>query len=64
MPRDVVDRLAAGLARVLAVPEVQAKFAAAGAEVHYQGPEAFAAFVRSDNEKWAKLIRDRKIQLD
>jgi tripartite-type tricarboxylate transporter receptor subunit TctC len=64
MPRDVVDRLAAGLARVLAVPEVQAKFAAAGAEVHYQGPEAFAAFVRADNEKWAKLIRDRKIQLD
>ena len=64
MPREVVDRLAAGLARVLAVPEVQAKFAAAGAEVHYQGPEAFAAFVRADNEKWAKLIRDRKIQLD
>ena len=64
MPREVVDRLAAGLAKVLAVPEVQAKFAAAGAEVHYQGPEAFAAFVRADNEKWAKLIRDRKIQLD
>ncbi|MGC4003703.1 MAG: tripartite tricarboxylate transporter substrate binding protein [Pirellulales bacterium] len=64
VPRDVVDRLAAGLAKVLAMPEVQAKFAAAGAEVHYQGPEAFAAFVKADNEKWAKLVRDRKIQLD
>jgi tripartite-type tricarboxylate transporter receptor subunit TctC len=64
LPREVVDRLAAGLAKVLAMPEVQAKFAAAGAEVHYQGPEAFAAFVKADNEKWAKLIRDRKIQLD
>nr|WP_145551236.1 tripartite tricarboxylate transporter substrate binding protein [Variovorax boronicumulans] len=64
LPREVVDKLAAGLAKVLAMPEVQAKFAAAGAEVHYQGPEAFAAFVKADNEKWAKLIRDRKIQLD
>jgi tripartite-type tricarboxylate transporter receptor subunit TctC len=64
LPRDVVDRLATGLAKVLAMPDVQAKFAAAGAEVHYQGPEAFAAFVKADNEKWAKLVRDRKIQLD
>ncbi|RCW74641.1 Bug family tripartite tricarboxylate transporter substrate binding protein [Pseudorhodoferax soli] len=64
LPREVVDRLATGLAKVLAMPDVQAKFAAAGAEVHYQGPEAFAAFVKADNEKWAKLVRDRKIQLD
>ena len=64
MPRDIVDRLAAGLDKVLAMPEVQAKFAAAGAEVHYQGPDAFAAFVKTDNAKWAKLVRERKIQLD
>ena len=64
LPREVVDRLATGLAKVLAMPDVQAKFAAAGAEVHYQGPEAFAAFVKADNEKWAKLVRDRKVQLD
>jgi len=64
LPRDVVDRLSAALAKVLAMPDVQAKFATAGAEVHYQGPEPFAAFVKADNEKWAKLIRERKIQAD
>ncbi len=64
MPREIVERLAAGLAQVLAMPEVQAKFAAAGAEVHYQGPDAFADFVKTDNAKWAKLVRERKIQLD
>ena len=64
MPRDIVERLAAGLDKVLAMPEVRAKFAAAGAEVHYQGPDAFAAFVKTDNEKWSKLVRERKIQLD
>jgi tripartite-type tricarboxylate transporter receptor subunit TctC len=64
MPGPVVERLASELARVLAQPDVRAKFAGAGAEVHSQGPAAFAAFVKSDNEKWARLIRERKLQLD
>ncbi len=64
MPAEVVERLSSGLAKVLAMPDVQAKFAQAGAEVHYQGPQAFTAFVKADNEKWLKLIRERNIQLD
>jgi tripartite-type tricarboxylate transporter receptor subunit TctC len=64
MPKDVVDRIAAELAKVLAQPEMKAKFAGAGAEVHSQGPAEFAAFVKADNEKWAKLVRERKLQLD
>jgi tripartite-type tricarboxylate transporter receptor subunit TctC len=64
LPRDVVDRLATELAKVLAQPDVRAKFAAAGAEVHPAGPAEFAGFVRAENEKWAKLIRERKLQLD
>ena len=64
MPKDVVDRLSTELARVLAQPDIQAKFATAGAEVHSLGPTEFSAFVKADNEKWAKLIRERKLQLD
>ncbi|CAA2103932.1 Bug family tripartite tricarboxylate transporter substrate binding protein [Variovorax paradoxus] len=64
MPKDVVDRLAAELARALALPDVKAKFATAGAEVHSLGPAEFAAFVKADNEKWSRLIRERKLQLD
>ena len=64
MPKDVVERLSTELAKVLAQPEVQAKFATAGAEVHSLGPTEFSAFVKADNEKWAKLIRERKLQLD
>lgn len=64
MPRDLVDKLSAELARVVAQPDIQAKFATAGAEVHSQGPDEFAAFVKADNEKWAKLIKERKLQLD
>ena len=64
MPKEVVDRLSSELAKVLATNEMKAKFAAAGSEVHYQGPGEFAGFVKGDNEKWAKLIRERKLQLD
>ncbi len=64
MPKAVTDRLAAELAKVLAQPEIKAKFAAAGAQVHSLGPTEFAAFVKGDNEKWARLIRERKLQLD
>ena len=64
MPAEVVVRLAAELALVLAQPEIKAKFAAAGAEVRSSSPAEFAAFVKADNERWAKLIKDRKLQLD
>ena len=47
-----------------AQPDIKAKFATAGAEVHPLGPAEFAAFVKKDNEKWAKLIKERKLQLD
>jgi tripartite-type tricarboxylate transporter receptor subunit TctC len=64
LPKDVVDRLAAELARVLAQAEVKAKFASTGSEVHSLGPVEFFGFVRGENEKWAKLIRERKLELD
>ena len=64
MPKEVVDKLSGELAKALAQPDIKAKFAAAGAEVHSLGPAEFAAFVKSDNEKWSKLIRERKLQLD
>ena len=64
LPKPVLDRLSAELAKVLAQPEVRAKFAAAGAEVHSRGPEDFAAFVKADNQKWAALIKKRGIKID
>jgi tripartite-type tricarboxylate transporter receptor subunit TctC len=64
MPRDVVERISVELARVLAQPEVKAKFMGVGAEVHSLGSADFAAFVKGENEKWARVIRERKLQLD
>ena len=64
MPKEVVDKLAAELAKVLAQPELKAKFSASGSEVHFAGPQEFASFVKAENEKWLKLISGRKLQVD
>lgn len=64
LPRAVVERLAAELQKVLAQPEVQARFAGAGAEVQPRGPAAFAAYVKAEAERWSALIAQRGIKLD
>jgi tripartite-type tricarboxylate transporter receptor subunit TctC len=64
LPRDVVDRLSAELRKVLAQPDIKARFAGAGAEVQARGPDEFTAYVKADNEKWAALIKKRGIKLD
>jgi len=57
LPRPVLDRLADALARTLARPDVRERFARAGTPVTERTPEEFAAFIRSENERWLPLIR-------
>ena len=64
LPRDVVDRLAAELRKVLAGAELKARFAAAGSEVQPRGPLEFAAYVKGEAERWSALISQRGIKLD
>jgi tripartite-type tricarboxylate transporter receptor subunit TctC len=64
LPRELVDRLAGELRKVLANADLKAKFAAAGSEVHSRAPAEFAAYVKAESEKWSALIVQRKIKLD
>ena len=64
LPREVVERLSVELRKVLAQPEVQSKFAAAGAEVQPRPAAEFAAYVRAESERWSGLIARRGIKLD
>jgi tripartite-type tricarboxylate transporter receptor subunit TctC len=64
LPREVLDRLGSELRKVLAQPDVKAKFAAAGSDVQSRNGADFAAYVKAESERWAALIKQRKIQLD
>lgn len=64
LPREVVERLAAALQKVLAQAEVKTRFAGGGAEVNPRGAQEFAAYVKAESERWAALINQRGIKLD
>jgi len=57
MPAEIVARLASDLKKALAKPEVRERFLRAGTPVVERGPEAFAAFIKSENERWLPLIK-------
>ena len=62
-PKPVVDRLSAESARILKLSEVSKRISELGAEPVGGTPEQFAAFIRSEIEKWAKVIKDANVEL-
>jgi tripartite-type tricarboxylate transporter receptor subunit TctC len=64
-PRDIVNRLAADIARVQQMPEIRERLANQGIDTGATGtPEAFAAFLKKDWELWDKLIKQQGIHVD
>jgi len=61
-PRAVVAKISADANRVLADPQVQQKSVALGAEPSGDTPEEFAKFIRADQAKWSKLMREKGIE--
>jgi len=63
-PREIVARIYQELAAMLKAPETRERFLAQGALASGMPPEEFAAFVRSEAEKWAKVGKAAKVQVD
>ena len=55
-PPAIVDKLSAATLRIVRLPEIAARFHAQGAEPSPLGAEAFAAFVKTEVEKWARVV--------
>jgi tripartite-type tricarboxylate transporter receptor subunit TctC len=60
-PKEIVELLNREIAKVMALPDVQAKCAQLGFDVVADKPQEFAAYIKSEVEKWGKVIRDAKI---
>ena len=63
-PPAIVARLHAETVKVLAQAEMRAKFADMGSEALSSSPEEFAAFIKSEIPRWAKVIKDAGIKAD
>ena len=55
-PKPIVTKLNVEVVRILGTPEVKKIFANEGAEAAGNSPEAFAAVVKSETAKWAKVV--------
>ncbi|HXF65679.1 MAG TPA: tripartite tricarboxylate transporter substrate binding protein [Burkholderiales bacterium] len=61
-PREIVSRLHGEIVRALHSPEVRGRFAADGADPVGSTPEEFAAFLRAETAKWAKVAQEAGIR--
>ena len=63
-PRDLIAKLYGDVSKVLAQPEVRDKIQSMGADVIASRPEEFAAFMRSETAKWAKIVKEANIRAE
>jgi tripartite-type tricarboxylate transporter receptor subunit TctC len=63
-PAGIVRRLHLETAKALAVPELRGKLTDLGIEVIGNSPDEFAAAIKSEIPKWAKVIKQARIKVD
>lgn len=61
-PKDVIAKLNDVVTKVLAMPEVQAKFEAAGAAATSTTPEQFAARLADEYARWGAIVKEANIK--
>lgn len=57
LPKDVVSRLNTEVAKLLKSSELQSQFRKIGTEVVYRDPAQWGAYIKSEREKWAKVVK-------
>jgi len=63
-PKPIIDKFHADMVKVMQDPDVKKRFADLGVEAVSSTPEQFAAFVRSEMAKYAKLIKEAGIKVE
>jgi tripartite-type tricarboxylate transporter receptor subunit TctC len=64
LPAAIVERLAAALAGLRALPELRERFAAAGTEPLLTGPQALTARLAEDVPLWQRLVAEAGIRVE
>ncbi|MGZ8266000.1 MAG: tripartite tricarboxylate transporter substrate binding protein [Burkholderiales bacterium] len=62
VPRAIVEKVSAEIASIVKSREIAERFEADGAVPVGSSPREFAAFLKTEMQKWAKVIRDAGIQ--
>lgn len=60
-PRAIVEKISAAVAKIIVAPDFKEKVAAQGLQVFVSTPEQYAAMLRSESDKFARVIKDAGI---
>ncbi len=63
-PKEIIALLNREILRIIALPDVKEKFAAIGFEPIGTTPEEFAARIKAEVPRWARIVREANIKLD
>jgi tripartite-type tricarboxylate transporter receptor subunit TctC len=63
-PPEVVRRMHATVMAILATPEMKDRLDKAGAEVRAMSPGEFGGFIRSERDRWAKVVKESGAKFD
>jgi len=63
-PREIVARLNSDLVAILESADTRERLLPAGLEPSPSSPEEFSEVIRSEISRWAKVIRDAKIEVN
>ena len=63
-PKEIVDSLARETSKALSSPEVVGSLGKQGAEPAYLGPDAMAAVLEKDLQRWASVVKASGAQVD
>ena len=63
-PAEIVNKVSGDIAAILKQPDVRDQLVGMGLEVVGSSPAEFAAYVRSESEKWGKVIRDANVKAE
>jgi tripartite-type tricarboxylate transporter receptor subunit TctC len=63
-PPEIVNKLHATITQVLGTPEMKERLDKAGAELRPQSPAQFGAFIRTEKDKWAKVVKESGAKFD
>lgn len=63
-PKPIVERLNTEIVKIVTSPDVKARFAKQGVEVAPTTPDKFNEFLRSEVDRWGKVVQEAGIKAD
>lgn len=64
LPKNVIAKLNTAVAGIVKQPALQNSLRSVGTEIVYRTPDEFGKFLRAEQQKWSKVVKETGVQVD